>query len=469
MPGGSVNGRPFRESKDSFEKTGIPCGNPKRFHSQDVLRFSGQQTTKIKDLSGPVEDIETEAQRQLKTLLDKQLRTQTTLKEQLAQSRKFTNSTLYEPTTDSVTGIIDLSDYKVLEEQDSRVNELRLCGLSDDEIRLKLQTEDGIMGSKKPRLGQEPSYLQDKLAEIDRKIETHTKSLTMADTFYGQANVGRHAMDLEKSLVKYSTDNKRLSSMLIKNKFSSDFPHPEHPMNHIPEILEEIAGKKLLNKKQHRLKKRNNTETNRNSEELFTADTDRNDSLDDVCSTVEGIVSTSSCRNEQESEIIGCKTREDSVIDNRLSVDVECSDDKQSQNCNGELQTTKKPDNTSVNNKIVLGMVNQIPQCDIIANRLSVEEIRKLPKFENYEEGSQNNVLYLKNLPNRISENELGSLFLRFQVSNCSPIKFRIMSGRMRGQAFVTLDSKETASEALGLVNGYKLHDKPIIIQYGKN
>lgn len=59
----------------------IYSGNPKRFHSQDVLRFSGQQTTKIKDLSGPVEDIETEAQRQLKTLLDKQLRTQTTLKE----------------------------------------------------------------------------------------------------------------------------------------------------------------------------------------------------------------------------------------------------------------------------------------------------------------------------------------------------------------------------------------------------
>lgn len=50
---------------------------------------------------------------------------------------------MYEPTTDSVTGIIDLSDYKALEEQDSRVNELRLCGLSDDEIRLKLQTEDG--------------------------------------------------------------------------------------------------------------------------------------------------------------------------------------------------------------------------------------------------------------------------------------------------------------------------------------
>lgn len=206
----------------------------------------------------------------------------------------------------------------------------------------------------------------------------------MADTFYGQANVGRHAMDLEKSLVKDSIDNKRLSSMLLKNNFSSDFPHPEHPMNHIPEILEEIAGKKLLNKKQHRLKKRYHTETNRNSEELFTTDTD---SLDDVCSTVEEIVSTSSCPNKQENEIIGCNTREDSVV----SVDIEYSDVKLSHNFS-EFQTTKKPDNTSVNNKIVRGMVNQIPECDIIANRLSVDEIRRLPKFENYEEGSQNNV-----------------------------------------------------------------------------
>lgn len=32
-----------------------------------------------------------------------------------------------------------------------------------------------------------------------------------------------------------------------------------------------------------------------------------------------------------------------------------------------------------------------------------------------------------------------------------------------------SFSGKETASEALGLVNGYKLHDKPIIIQYGKN
>ena len=51
-------------------------------------------------------------------------------------------------------------------------------------------------------------------------------------------------------------------------------------------------------------------------------------------------------------------------------------------------------------------------------------------------------VLYLKNLPNKVTENELGALFLRYQTSESLPITFRIMTGKMKGQAFVTFDSK---------------------------
>jgi RNA recognition motif-containing protein len=36
--------------------------------------------------------------------------------------------------------------------------------------------------------------------------------------------------------------------------------------------------------------------------------------------------------------------------------------------------------------------------------------------------------------------------------------------GRMRGQAFVTFQDEELAEEALEEVNGFKLHDKPMII-----
>lgn len=44
-----------------------------------------------------------------------------------------------------------------------------------------------------------------------------------------------------------------------------------------------------------------------------------------------------------------------------------------------------------------------------------------------------------------------------------------MMTGRMRGQAFITFSNKEIAWQALHLVNGYKLHGKILVIEFGKN
>lgn len=47
-------------------------------------------------------------------------------------------------------------------------------------------------------------------------------------------------------------------------------------------------------------------------------------------------------------------------------------------------------------------------------------------------------VLYLKNLGPRVMMKDLVSLFARFQKEDSPPIQFRLLSGRMRGQAFLT-------------------------------
>lgn len=52
-------------------------------------------------------------------------------------------------------------------------------------------------------------------------------------------------------------------------------------------------------------------------------------------------------------------------------------------------------------------------------------------------------VLYLKNLSPRVTERDLVSLFARFQEKKGPPIQFRMMTGRMRGQAFITFPSKQ--------------------------
>ena len=47
-------------------------------------------------------------------------------------------------------------------------------------------------------------------------------------------------------------------------------------------------------------------------------------------------------------------------------------------------------------------------------------------------------MLYIKNLSARVGESDLLSLFLRFQKPSKPKIVFKLMTGRMKGQAFVT-------------------------------
>lgn len=109
-----------------------------------------------------------------------------------------------------------------------------------------------------------------------------------------------------------------------------------------------------------------------------------------------------------------------------------------------------------------------IPENEIAAERVSVDEIKKLPRFQNYSPGARSQVLYLKNLHHKVDIRELMALFCRFDEESCT-VKYRLLSGRLRGQAFVTLPSVQAASKALDLCNGYILRGKPIIIEYGKN
>jgi len=52
--------------------------------------------------------------------------------------------------------------------------------------------------------------------------------------------------------------------------------------------------------------------------------------------------------------------------------------------------------------------------------------------------------LYLKNLNPKVTEEDLVSLFARFQREEGPKIVFRLMKGRMKGQAFVTFEGKLT-------------------------
>uniref|UniRef100_A0A1E1XF06 Putative spliceosomal protein snrnp-u1a/u2b n=1 Tax=Amblyomma aureolatum TaxID=187763 RepID=A0A1E1XF06_9ACAR len=117
---------------------------------------------------------------------------------------------------------------------------------------------------------------------------------------------------------------------------------------------------------------------------------------------------------------------------------------------------------------MIYHVIVPIPENEIAAERLGLDEIKKLPRFQNYSLGNKSQVLYLKNLHHKVDIRELMALFCRFDEETCR-VKYRLLSGKLRGQAFITFPSVEAATRALELCNGYVLRGKPIIIEYGRN
>ncbi|XP_060792442.1 RNA-binding protein 41-like [Neoarius graeffei] len=114
------------------------------------------------------------------------------------------------------------------------------------------------------------------------------------------------------------------------------------------------------------------------------------------------------------------------------------------------------------------GKVEEISDEEIRNNRETEDGIRGISRFQNYQRGEPSNVLCVKNLSPRASLAQLVALFCRFQKDETNPIVYRLLTGRLKGQAFITFSDLETAQAALDTVNGYRLQDKPLVIEFAR-
>lgn len=111
---------------------------------------------------------------------------------------------------------------------------------------------------------------------------------------------------------------------------------------------------------------------------------------------------------------------------------------------------------------------------ELEANRLSEKERKEYPVFSKYSPGESSMRLYIKNLGKHVTEKDLRQLYGRYvdwsseKESNAFDIRL-MQTGRMKGQAFIGLPSEEIAARALRETNGYLLHDKPMVVQFGRS
>ncbi|GIY12641.1 RNA-binding protein 41 [Caerostris extrusa] len=125
--------------------------------------------------------LETEAEKQMKTILEKQLKTHISIKEQFSQHRSFVSPSTYKSLTELVHGTCSMEKFQEVEKEQELHQELQRCGLSEQEITDYLHFKLG-----KPTVSHRlvnPSVVQEKISKIEEKILVHDKELLLPQSF----------------------------------------------------------------------------------------------------------------------------------------------------------------------------------------------------------------------------------------------------------------------------------------------
>ncbi|XP_021788192.2 RNA-binding protein 41 isoform X2 [Papio anubis] len=390
------------------------CGNMKRVNSC------------VKSDEHVLEELETEGERQLKSLLLHQLDTSVSIEECMSKKESFAPGTMYKPFGKEAAGTMTLSQFQTLHEKDQETASLRELGLNETEI---LIWKSHVSGEKKTRLRATPEAIQNRLQDIEERISERQRILCLPQRFAKSKQLTRREMEIEKSLFQGADRHSFLKAL-----YYQDEPQKKNkgdPMNNLESFYQEMIMKKRLEEFQ-----------------LMRGEPFASHSLVSATSVGDRVTAESPSllqdKGKQAAQGKGPSLHVANVID-------------------------FSPEQCWTGPKKLTQPIEFVPEDEIQRNRLSEEEIRKIPMFSSYNPGEPNKVLYLKNLSPRVTERDLVSLFARFQEKKGPPIQFRMMTGRMRGQAFVTFPNKEIAWQALHLVNGYKLRGKILVIEFGKN
>lgn len=399
----------------------------------------------------------------LKDLIRRQLTTHTSLKQQYQSQREFIRATAEESITTISCGLASYEDYKNLELSLNIKEILRSSGLSDNEIQILLSEDIGNSSLEAPQAREQRlKAIENKLNKRQDQLEALTKK---PEQFNGAVPLNRHDFEEECSVIPNIVEAQKLTPCLVRLQPHQDEAIPDdHPINHIKHMAEELFPCDKIDKSQDTMPRKHKIGDNflhrpsvkkkKQDNPRFVYLAEKPKSFWDMKEIPKIMTS-----NQNSAENL-CTSR--TTPDNKYS--------GKKSNTFKAKEKDRKHDTTDCSKPFVLTLDHSalIPLKNIKSNRKSIEELRAVEKFKNYNIGKPSSTLYIKNLPYKVSPEDMASLMGHFE-SSCGPkIIYRILCGRMKGQAFVTFQDEEMATKALNMCNGYLLHEKPLVIEYGK-
>ncbi|XP_008277323.1 RNA-binding protein 41 isoform X2 [Stegastes partitus] len=408
---------------------------------------------------GPLlEEQETEGQRQLHSLLLQQLHTDVDIDRCVAKRQCFAPAALYRPFGEQAAGVRSLTQFQALQDGEQELASLRELGLTDAEIQL-WQSRDAP--EKSHGVCAAPGAKQQRLQVIRDKIEAHAELLSRPQRFAASRPLSRREMEIEQALFQGTDRLGFLTALYHRDEEEQESQQGASSSDPMDSLYRDV----LRTEKQA-------SQQNSDGEPTAASHLSTHRTVSDQ--------SQHSQRDNTQSE----RQSEPYEERNSLSVQSRSGSDVSEQQSSPQQPPPAAPTHINISQPIghlrgaatarpggpltVRGEIETVTDEEILRNRESEEEIRNIPRFRNYQPGKPSKVLCVKNLSAQASVAQLVALFSRFEQSDGPPVVYRLLTGRMKGQAFITLPDAEAAQNALQLVHGYRLLGKPLVVEFGR-
>ncbi|CAG5054074.1 unnamed protein product [Parnassius apollo] len=350
-------------------------------------------------------------------------------------------------------GISSIQDFRKAEKDIQHLEWLKKVGLSNEEVKLYQENEAGLLDQCKKI---ESSILKTKLADLYNKIKNYQTA----------------GSSKQKNETAGTSTNRNEEMQERIQKRSLKFYPEGHPMNELKEIEEDLFGH-LRNDNIMPITKRRKLlrRLKRKKERILMQQKQlRLDAVqypqEQSPSKPGSLWDVQKKPNQFRPE---CGTSKDKMIGPREPTMYTIKDSKIVRLEPVEREDDNDGEESEFRAVDIVMPVNPAEEQLLEGTKMSLDDIKKIERFNDYEPGIPSKVLYLKNIAPSVSQEQLSLLFNQFLLDNGGPIDLHLLTGRMRGQAFVTFQTEDLAIKALDEVNGTILSGRPIIAQFGRN